>query len=164
MIRLQSSRAGNDGDLATLQEARQPLEQFVHDRVLPVLADQELEARLRNLDAEFAGGKDGAVDGGGLEELLGRDAPPVEARAADLVPLDDGDGQPGGGPVECGCIPTWTTTYDDDVELVLSAHRRPFFLSVCRAAGPSPKLPRARRQTHDSTRSVCRMPAYRSCP
>jgi hypothetical protein len=56
------------------------------------------------------------VDVRGLEELLGRDAPAVQARAADLVLLDDGYPEAGRCAVQrCG-VPPGSTTDDDDVE------------------------------------------------
>ena len=78
------------------------------------------------LDAEVGGRTDGAEDRRGLEEFLGRDASPMQAGSTYLVPLDNGDGHPGGGAVERGCVPSRSATDHDDVELVLCAHRRPF--------------------------------------
>ena len=128
------------GDLATLQQPRQALEQLVDHAVLPVLADRELQRAARaTWTPKSRGRTDGAVHGGGLEELLGRDAAPMQAGAADLVPLDDGHREPGCGSVERRGVPAGPATNDDDVELVLCAHRRPFSLSTNRVR-PVPPL------------------------
>ena len=109
--------------LAPLEQARQPLEQLVDDRVLAVLAHREVERHRGDADAELLGPLDRAVHGGGLEKLLGRDAAAVQAGPAHLVPLDDGDGQPRGGAVERGGVAPRPAADHDDVELFLGAHR-----------------------------------------
>ena len=63
-----------------------------------------------------------AVDVGRLQQLLGRDAAPVEAGPADLVPLDDGDPEPGRRAVERGRVAPRSTADDDDVVLLGHGH------------------------------------------
>ena len=52
------------------------------------------------VDAELGGVGDVALHRGGLEERLGRDAAPVEARAAERILLDEGHVEAGAGGVE----------------------------------------------------------------
>ena len=73
---------------------------------------------LVGLHAELLGAGDRAEHRGRLEELLGRDAAAVQARAADLVLLDHGDRQAGGGAVEGGRVAARAAADDDDVELL----------------------------------------------
>ncbi len=63
---------------------------------------------------------------GGLEQLLGRDAAPVQAGAADPLLLDDGDVHAGARAVERGRVPARTATEDDEIEVV-GHGRAPFF-------------------------------------
>ena len=111
------------GDLAALEQPGQALVELAHDGVLAVLAHGEVDRHPGHVDAELLGALDRPVDRGRLEELLGRDAAPVQAGAADLVPLDDGDGEARGGAVERGGVAAGTTADHDDVELVLACHR-----------------------------------------
>ena len=76
-----------------------------------------------HVDAELLRSFDRPADRRRLEELLGRDAAAVQAGAADLVPLDDGDGEPGRGAVERGGVPARPAADHDDVELFLGGHR-----------------------------------------
>ena len=66
---------------------------------------------------------DRPVDGSRLEEFLGRDAATVQAGAADLVPLDDGDRQTRRRTVERRGVAARAAADHDDVELVLAGHR-----------------------------------------
>ena len=113
------------GDLAALQQSRQAPEELVDHRVLAGLADGEVDGRRAGTgaDPELAGPGHRPVDGGRLEELLGRHAAAVQAGPADLVPLDDGDVEPGGGAVEGGGVATGAAADDDDVELRLTRRR-----------------------------------------
>ena len=79
--------------------------------------DRELDGGLARLYAELLRPPDGAEHRRRLEELLGRDAAPVQAGAADLVLFDDGYGQPGGGAVKGGRVPARAAADDDDVVL-----------------------------------------------
>ena len=85
-------------DLAGLHEAGEALPQPVDDLLLAGLAHGEVDDGLPGLDPELLGPGDVAVDGRRLEELLGRDAAPVQAGAADLVLLDDARPEPGRRP------------------------------------------------------------------
>src|SRR5439155_26050174 len=93
------------------------LPQLIDDLLLSGLAGGEVHRGLVGLDAELLGAGDGAVDGGGLEELLGRDAAPVQASAADLLLLDHGDVEAGGGAVQGGGVAPGASTDHDHVEL-----------------------------------------------
>ena len=77
-----------DGDLPALDQPGQALPQVLDDLLLAALADREVDRRRAGVDAEVLGVGDVAVDRRGLEERLGRDAPPVQAGAPDLVLLD----------------------------------------------------------------------------
>ena len=68
--------------------------------------------------AEVGGARDRAQDLGRLEELLGRDAAPVETRPADPVLLDERDVQAGRGAVQRGRVAGRATAEDHDVELL----------------------------------------------
>ena len=60
---------------------------------------------------------------GRLEELLGGNAAAVQARATDLVALDDGDVEPGRRAVEGGRVAAGSAADDDDIELLdLASH------------------------------------------
>ena len=107
-----------------------------------------------HVDTELGGRTDRAVDRGGLEELLGRHAASVEAGATHLVPLDDGDGQARRRRRRAQWRTLRAPTDHDDVELVLCAHRRPFFLSA-RARPDPPRTARSRRQLRLHRVYVC---------
>ena len=116
-----------------------------------------------------------AEHGGGLEELLGRDAAPVQAGAAHLVELHDGHGQPGGRAVEGGGVPTGTPADDDHVERG-PASRPPWPLScpsIPRRLPPMPLRPYATsgavgitsvQWSRPSARTVSSLPVRRPRP
>ena len=117
----QRAAAVEHGHAPSLQQAGQPVEQLVDDLLLALLADRELDRRARSgrrpaHDPELGGRAHRAVDGGRLQELLGRHAAPVEAGAAHLVQLDQRHRQPGGGAVEGGGVPARPPADDDHVE------------------------------------------------
>ena len=70
------------------------------------------------VDAEVGRPLDGAQHLGRLEELLGRDAAPVQAGPADPALLDERDVEPGGRAVERGRVAGRTAAEDHDVELL----------------------------------------------
>ena len=113
----QSSHAGEDDDLALLQEARKPPVELVDDLVLAVLADAELDDGLAGLDAEFLRPFDAAEHGRRLEELLRGHATPVQAGTANLVLLHDGDREPGRPHVQSRRVPARPAPDDNYVEL-----------------------------------------------
>ena len=86
--------------------------------LLAGLRAREVERRDAGVDAEVGGALDGAQHLGRLEELLGRDAPAVQAGAADPALLDQGDVQPGRRSVERGRVAGRPSTEDHDVELL----------------------------------------------
>ena len=73
------------------------------------------------LDAELLGPRHGAHHAGGLEELLGRDTPPVQAGPTHLLALDHGDLQAGRRPVQGGGVPAGPTADHDDIELAVAS-------------------------------------------
>ena len=77
-----------------------------------------VDRRLAGVDAVLRRLVDVEVGGRRLEQLLGRDAPDVEAGAAEPALLDHGDVQPGRRPVEGGGVATGTTPDDDDVVVI----------------------------------------------
>ena len=111
------------GDLAPLEQAGQALPELVDHGVLAVLAHGEVERDPGDVDAELLRALDRPVHGRRLEEFLGRDAAPVQAGPADLVPLDDGDREPGCRAVEGGGVAARPAADHDDVELFLGGHR-----------------------------------------
>ena len=82
-------------DLAVLAHAGDAADQRVDDLLLALLGDREVDGRGAGLDAELAGVVDVPEHGSRLEERLGRDAPAVEARAAETVLLDECHLHPG---------------------------------------------------------------------
>ena len=109
-----------DVDLAGLHQPGEALPEAVDDRCLRAWLTAKSTVRLAGLDAELLGPGDVAVHRRRLEELLGRDAAPVEARAADLVLLHARHLQPGAGAVERGGVAARTTT--DHHQVVLLGH------------------------------------------
>ena len=71
-----------------------------------------------DVDAEVLGVADALGEGGRLEERLGRDAAAVEARAADLVLVDEGDLEAELGGPEGGRVAAGAGAEDDEVEVV----------------------------------------------
>src|SRR5207244_8711307 len=84
------ARALDGGDLAVLHQPLEALPELIDDLLLAGLAGGEVDRGLIRQNAELLGPGDRAIDGGGLEELLGRDAASVQAGAADLLLLDHG--------------------------------------------------------------------------
>ena len=123
VVRLERARADQRGDLAALEQPGQALVELAHHGDLAVLAHREVDRHPGHVDAELLGVLDRPVDRGRLEEFLGRDATTVQAGTADLVPLDNGDGEARCGAVERSGVAAGTTANHDDVELVLACHR-----------------------------------------
>ena len=106
------------GDLAPLEQGLEALGQPVDDLALAGLRAGQVERGHPGVDAEVGSPLDGAQHLGGLEELLGRDAAPVQARPADPPLLDEGDVETRRRAVERGRVARRTTTEDHDVELL----------------------------------------------
>ena len=77
-----------------------------------------VDRRLAGVDAVLRRLVHVQVGGGRLEELLGRDAPDVEAGAAEPALLDHGDVQPGRRAVERGGVAAGSAPDDDDVVVI----------------------------------------------
>ena len=73
-------------------------------------------------DAELLGAGHVAVHRRRLEQLLGRDATPVQAGAADLLLLDHGDVETGRRAVQSGRVAARSPADDHDV-VVVGGHR-----------------------------------------
>ena len=118
-------------DLAALAHRGDATDEAGDDLLLALLGHLEVDARRAGLDAELGGVGDVAVHGGRLEERLGRDAAPVEARAAEGVDLDEGHLHPGGRGVERSRVATRASTDDDEIELI---GRRDHLFSASRSS------------------------------
>ena len=88
---------GTTVTLRSLEQRFEPGREPVDDAVLAGLRRRELERRGRDLDAELGRATHGAQHLGRLQQLLGGDAAPVQARAADALSLR---------PSRCSCRPT----------------------------------------------------------
>ena len=108
----------HDRDLLLLQQAREALPEVVDHRLLAGLADREVDRRLARLDAELRRLGDRAERVRRLQELLGRDAAPVEAGAANLVLLDHRSGEAGRAGVERRSVATRPTADDHEIEVL----------------------------------------------
>ena len=105
-----------DRDLAALEQRRRgPDTRPVDDLVLAGQRRAPVDRGLAGVDAEVGRLVDVQVGGGRLEELLGRDAPDVEAGAAELPLLDHRDVEAGGRAVQRGGVAAGTAADDDDV-------------------------------------------------
>ena len=85
---------------------------------LALLADTQVEGGLARLNTELLGPGHRADDLRRLEELLWRDAAPMQAGASDAGFLDEANGESCCRPIEGGGLATGTTTEDNDVEFV----------------------------------------------
>ena len=118
VIRPEAAGADEGGHLAPLHQSLQTLPQLIDHLLLAGLGLGELDRRRVDDDPELLGSGDGAVDGRGLEELLGRYATAMQAGAANLFLLDHGDVESGQTAAQgCG-IAGRTATDDNDVELL----------------------------------------------
>ncbi len=106
------------GDLAPLEERLEALGEPVDDLALARLRPGQVERRHPRVDAEVRRPLDRAQHLGGLQELLGRDATPVQAGPTDPDLLDQRDVETGRRAVQRGRVPSRTATEDHDVELL----------------------------------------------
>jgi len=95
----QRARAGDDRDLAALEQRLEAPGEAFDDLLLARLAGAQVEAGLTRVDAELFGARHRSEYLRGLEELLGRDAALVETGPADALVLDERDAQSRGGAV-----------------------------------------------------------------
>src|SRR5699024_12099733 len=79
-------------DLPGLEQALETLVHAVDDAVLVLVHADHVHAVETGIDAERAGFLGGVGDLRGVQQGLRGDAPAVQAGAADLVLLDEGDG------------------------------------------------------------------------
>ncbi len=113
----ETAYTGQGGDLALAHQTGKPLIELVDDLVLTVLADRELDDGLAGVDPELLRALDAAEERRRLEELLRGHTAAVKAGAANLVLLDNGHREAGGGPVQRRGVASRAATYDDDVVL-----------------------------------------------
>jgi hypothetical protein len=113
--------ARHDRDLAPLEQRLETLGELVDHLLLASHARGQVERGLARVDTELLRGADGPQHLGGLEQLLGRDAPAVQAGSADAGLLDHRDPQPRGRAEERGGVTAGTTTEHDHVEAL--SHR-----------------------------------------
>src|SRR5207245_6475858 len=106
LVLVEGGGALDGGDLAVLHQALQALPELVDDLLLAGLAGGEVDRGLVGLHAELLGPGHGAEHGGGLQELLGGDAAPVQAGAAHLLLLDPGDAEASGRPAQGSRTPS----------------------------------------------------------
>ena len=119
VIRAEGAGADERGDLALLHEPLEALPQLIDDLLLAGLGLGEVDrwrdpATIPNSLAPVHG----AVDRRRLQELLGRDAAPVQAGAADLGLLDHGDVETRQAAAQGGGVAGGTAADDDDIELL----------------------------------------------
>src|ERR1051325_9332313 len=101
--------------LAAGQELLHAARQLFHDLVLPRHQRRPVDLRLADDDAVLAGALDLLEKVRGHDPRLGRDASPVEARAAQLVLLDDGGLQAHLRGTDRGHVAAGSGADDDDV-------------------------------------------------
>ena len=101
-----------------------PPDQAIDDRLLAGLRDGEVDLGRTHLEAELAGAEDRAVNVRGLEQLLGRDAPDVQARAPILFPsITYAMLSPAEAPYECGGVTTGAAADDHHVVVPVLGRR-----------------------------------------
>ena len=135
VVRAERADAVEHRDLAALAHRRDAPDEAVDDLLLAGLGDGEVDRRRAGLDAELGGVGDVAVHGRRLEERLGRDAAPVEARAAEAVLLDERDLQAGRRGVQRGGVSTRAATDHHEIELL---GRRDHLIRAWAAWSPLP--------------------------
>ena len=120
--RFENALAGHDGDAARLDETLEPLV-FLGDDALAVCPHAVwVDPVQRRADADGRGIPCHVRDLGGVQQRLRRNAAAVQARAADLVLLDHGDGLAQLGGAESCRVSAAATSEYDEVELLLG-HR-----------------------------------------
>ena len=116
------SGPGDRRDLAALEQRFESRREAIDHCLLAGLRFGEVHGRCRGVHSEFGGAPHRAEDLGRLQELLGRNAPTVQARAADAALLDHRDVHPGRRPVERGRVATGPTAENHEVEIVGQGH------------------------------------------
>jgi hypothetical protein len=111
-------------DLAAFAHRGDAADEPGDDLLLAGLGDGEVDRRCARPDAEVGAVLDVALDGGRLEERLGRDAPTVEAGTSEGVLLDEGDLQAGRRRVERRGVPAGAASDDDEIERVTHGRHR----------------------------------------
>ena len=102
--------------LAALQQSLQAVVQLVDHLVLADLGGGEIDGPAIDPDPVLARPLDGPVDGGRLQQFLGRDAATVQAGAADLFLFDQGDAQAGQAAVKGGRVTARTSPDNHDIK------------------------------------------------
>ena len=117
--RRKGADAVEDLDLASLAHRTDATDELFDDALLAFLGLRERDrCRAAGLDPEVGGMVDVALHRSGLEERLGGDAAPVQARASQCVLLDEGHIEPCRRAVQGGGISAGPTADDDEIEVV----------------------------------------------
>ena len=116
---VEAAAAVDPGHLVLVDERLEPGPHPLHDLVAPGghlgVVDDGLAGERQ---AEVLGVADLVGEGGRLEQRLGRDAAAVEARAADLVLVDEGDLEPELARAEGGRVAARARAEHDEIEVV----------------------------------------------
>jgi hypothetical protein len=115
-------RAPDDLDAAALEEDADAAGHLLHDLVLALEERAPVDLRLADVDAEFLRAPDLLVEVRGDDPCLGRDAAPVEARAAQLLLLDDGGLEAELRGADRGNVAARAGAHDDELKVLAIGH------------------------------------------
>ena len=118
MVGFEATGPGDGFDLALLDQPGQPLVQLIDHLLLAALGHRPVDLGSIGGDTKGPSAEHGLMDVGGLEQFLGRDAPAVQAGAADLLLLHHGDPQTGAGAVERSAVAPGASTDDHHIKIV----------------------------------------------
>src|SRR5262249_37220364 len=121
----QLRRALDDLDLAALEQRLHPAGELLHDPLLALEQPAPVDLGLADLDAELLGALDLLEEVGADDPRLGRDAAPVEARAAQLVLFDHRGLEAELRGADRGNVTARTGADDDDLMMTRVAHGGP---------------------------------------
>src|SRR5439155_7930502 len=112
----------HDLHAAAVEQDLHAARELLHHLVLALDQHRPVDARLAYLDAELLGPADLLEEVGGHDPRLGGDAAPVEARAAQLVPLDHRGLETELGGADGGDVAPGPGADDDQVEVADVGH------------------------------------------
>ena len=116
---VEPAAAGDPGDLVLVDEGLEPGPHPLDDLVAPGGHRRVVDGRLaRQDDAVVLGVADAVGEGRRFEQGLGRDAAAMQARAADLVLVDEGDLEPELGGAERRRVAAGARAEHDEIEVV----------------------------------------------